>query len=212
MLGTSLYERFGKRLFDLAVTVPVLILLSPLMLLVGLCSLLFMGRPVLFRQDRAGLSEEPFTVLKFRTMRMARVCHARPLPDSERLTHLGGFLRKTSIDEIPQLWNVLRGEMSLVGPRPLLISYLTRYAPEQRRRHEVKPGITGWAQVNGRNALTWEQRFELDIWYVDHRSFWLDCKILLLTLSRVLRASGIRQAGDATMPEFLGSVDSERTE
>ena len=210
MLRISLYQRFGKRLFDLLATVPVLILLSPLMLIIGLCSLLSMGKPLLFRQVRPGFREQPFTIYKFRTMHDLRDSQGRLLPDGQRLNRFGTFLRRTSLDELPELWNVLRGDMSLVGPRPLLPQYLPRYTAFQRRRHEVKPGITGWAQVNGRNALTWEQKFELDVWYVDHWSLWLDFKLLWTTLLKVLLCEGINQAGHATMPEFLGT--SARTE
>ena len=159
---------------------------------------------MLFRQDRPGLHGRPFEVLKFRTMLDAAGPDGRPLPDAERLTGLGRFLRRTSLDELPQLWNVLRGDISLVGPRPLLMQYLPRYSPEQARRHEVCPGITGWAQVNGRNALTWEEKFELDVWYVDHWSLALDLRILAMTAWRVLRGAGVAQAGHATMPEFMG--------
>jgi lipopolysaccharide/colanic/teichoic acid biosynthesis glycosyltransferase len=148
-------------------------------------------------------------MLKFRSMTDAVNSTGQLLPDSERLSPLGCFLRTTSLDELPELWNVLKGDMSLVGPRPLLPQYLSRYTPEQRRRHEVRPGITGWAQVNGRNALTWEQKFELDVWYVDHRSFWLDLKILAMTVIQVLRREGISREGHATMPEFMGSLEQQ---
>lgn len=167
-----------------------------------------MGSPVFFRQVRPGLHGRHFTVVKFRTMKDARDGAGRLLPDSERLTGLGRFLRATSLDELPQLWNVLRGDMSLVGPRPLLPEYLDRYTPEQARRHEVRPGITGWAQVNGRNASTWEQRLQQDVWYVDNQSFWLDLKILWLTVAKVLRREGVSKEGHATMPEFLGTSSS----
>jgi lipopolysaccharide/colanic/teichoic acid biosynthesis glycosyltransferase len=209
MLRTSLYQR-GKRLFDLLVTVPLLILISPLMLLIRLCSLFLLGRPVLFKQGRIGYREKPFMLSKFRSMREIRDRSGRPLPDEARLSPYGRFLRVTSLDEFPTFWNVLRGNMSLVGPRPLLPEYLPRYSEFQRRRHEVKPGLTGWAQVNGRNSLTWEQKFELDVWYVDHQSLWLDVKILWMTVLQVLRRDGISQAGHATMPEFLGSPTESR--
>jgi lipopolysaccharide/colanic/teichoic acid biosynthesis glycosyltransferase len=209
MLRTSLYRR-GKRLFDLLVTVPLLILISPLMLLIRLCSLFLLGRPVLFKQGRIGYREKPFMLSKFRSMREIRDRSGRPLPDEARLSPYGRFLRVTSLDEFPTFWNVLRGNMSLVGPRPLLPEYLPRYSEFQRRRHEVKPGLTGWAQVNGRNSLTWEQKFELDVWYVDHQSLWLDVKILWMTVLQVLRRDGISQAGHATMPEFLGSPTESR--
>jgi len=164
-----------------------------------------MGSPVLFRQRRPGLDSAPFTMLKFRTMRDAHDAHGQPLPDAHRLTALGRFLRASSLDELPELLNVLAGDMSLVGPRPLLIDYLDRYTPEQARRHLVKPGITGWAQVNGRNALTWEQKFTLDCWYVDNQSIWLDIQILIKTAVIVLTRQGIAHDGDATMPVFMGT-------
>jgi len=201
-----LYQRFGKRLFDLLVTAPLLILLPPLMLIIELCSLLFMGRPLLFRQVRPGFREQPFTIYKFRTMDDLKDSQERLLPDGQRLNRFGTFLRRTSLDELPEFWNVLKGDMSLVGPRPLLLEYLARYDAHQRRRHEVKPGITGWAQVNGRNALTWEGKFDLDVWYVDHCSLRLDIKILWLTLLKVLQRDGISQHGHATMPEFMGAA------
>ena len=207
MLRPSLYQRFGKRLFDLLVTVPLLILLSPLMLIIGLCSLLFMGKPLLFRQVRPSFREQPFTIYKFRTMHDLKDSQGRLLPDGQRLNRFGTYLRRTSLDELPEFWNVLRGDMSLVGPRPLLPEYLPRYTAFQRRRHEVKPGITGWAQVNGRNALAWEQKFELDVWYVDHKSLPLDLKILWLTFLSVLWRQGIHHGSHATMPEFLGTAE-----
>lgn len=194
-----------KRLLDLAITVPGLILLSPLLGIVALMVLLVHGRPVLFCQTRPGYRGEPFTVYKFRTMTRLRGSDGNLLPDSERLTRLGRFLRSLSIDELPELINVLRGDMSIVGPRPLLMQYLDRYTPEQARRHDVLPGITGWAQVNGRNILTWEDKFRFDVWYVDNWSLWLDIKILILTFWRVLRREGISQPGHATAEEFLGS-------
>lgn len=209
MVITSSFARnWRKRLFDLLVTIPLLILLSPLMLIIGLCSLLFMGKPLFFRQVRPGFRGQPFTIYKFRTMRHLKDSQGRLLPDGQRLNRLGTFLRRTSLDELPEFWNVLRGDMSLVGPRPLLPEYLPRYSAFQRRRQEVKPGITGWVQVKGRNALTWERKFEMDVWYVNHQSFWLDLRILWVTLVAVLRRHGISQGGHATMPEFLG--DNER--
>jgi len=210
MSRTCLYQRFGKRLFDLLVAVPILIVISPLMLLIGLCSLLFLGRPVLFKQGRIGYRGKPFILSKFRTMHQIRDRFGRPLPDQARLSPYGRLLRVTSLDEFPTFWNVLKGEISIVGPRPLLPEYLPRYDALQRRRHEVKPGITGWAQVHGRNALSWERKFELDVWYVDHWSLWLDLKILWLTLLTVLCGEGISQQGHATMPEFLGSPPQSR--
>ncbi len=193
-----------KRIFDLALTVPGLVLISPLLAVLSVVSLILQGPPILFRQVRPGLRGEPFRLLKFRTMREARDEAGRLLPDADRLTGFGRFLRSLSLDELPELINVLRGEMSLVGPRPLLMQYLERYSPEQARRHDVLPGITGWAQVNGRNALTWERKFELDVWYVDHWSVWLDVRILAITLWKMLLREGISQPGRATADEFMG--------
>ena len=178
------------------------------MLALAIC--VWMGRSVLFRQVRIGRGDRAFRIVKFRTMRDARDNAGNLLADEERLTTLGRFMRRGSLDELPQLWNVLRGNMSLVGPRPLLPEYLPRYSAFQRRRHEVKPGITGWAQVNGRNALGWEQKFELDVWYVDHWSVWLDIKILWMTVVKVVCGEGISQQGHATMPEFMGSPTQSR--
>lgn len=191
----------AKRLLDLALALPGLVLLSPVLLLTALCVRLLLGPGVLFRQVRPGLYGRPFTILKFRTMR------AGPGTDAERLTPFGRFLRGTSLDELPELLNVLAGDMSLVGPRPLLMQYLPRYTREQARRHEVPPGITGWAQVNGRNAQTWEERFALDVWYVDNRSLALDLRILARTVLAVLRRQGISAPGAATMPEFMGQAE-----
>jgi lipopolysaccharide/colanic/teichoic acid biosynthesis glycosyltransferase len=179
--------------------------MMPVALLVATAILIAMGRPILFRQPRPGWRGRIFILNKFRTMSDSRDARGIILPDGNRLTSVGRFLRKTSFDEIPQLWNVFVGDMSLVGPRPLLTRYLPRYSESQRRRHEVKPGITGWAQVNGRNATTWDERFRLDVWYVDHRSFWLDLKILALTAVRVFAGSGTSSPGHATMPEFKGN-------
>jgi len=165
--------------------------------------MLNMGKPVLFRQQRPGLHGKPFTMLKFRTMNDKRDEVGMLLPDVLRMTRLGNFLRSTSLDELPELWNVIRGDMSIVGPRPLLMQYLHRYSPEQARRHEVKPGITGWAQVNGRNAITWEEKFWLDVWYVDNKSIWLDGKIILMTFLKIMRREGINQPGQATTEEFF---------
>lgn len=200
-----MYLSIGKRLLDLFLTVIVLTVFSLVMLLIVCCLQLRQRSPILFRQTRLGLHHKPFTVLKFRTMTDARDAQGNLLPDADRLTTLGQFLRRTSLDELPTLINVLRGEMSLVGPRPLLMQYLDLYTPEQKRRHNVKPGITGWAQINGRNAISWEERFALDIWYVDHQSLRLDMKILLLTIWKVVGREGISQQGHATMPEFMGS-------
>src|SRR5207249_7187841 len=181
-----------------------LLLLSPVLAVAALSVRLKLGSPVLFRQQRPGLHGRPFMLLKLRTMTDSRDARGRLLPDAERLTPFGRFLRSTSFDEMPELLNVLKGDMSLVGPRPLLMQYLERYTAEQMRRHEVKPGLTGWAQINGRNAITWDKRFELDLWYVDHLSFPLDVKILALTLWRVLRREAISEEGHATMTEFMG--------
>lgn len=198
-----------KRVVDITGASVGIILLAPVMLAVALLVLLTMGRPVLFRQQRPGLRGKPFTLYKFRTMRDARSASGELLPDELRLTTFGKWLRSTSLDELPELFNVLKGEMSLVGPRPLLMEYLPRYSPEQARRHEVKPGITGWAQVNGRNALTWEEKFRMDVWYVDHWNLWLDMKILLLTIWKVLKREGINAEGCATMPVFTGNTTQE---
>lgn len=194
-----------KRLLDILVSGTALLLLSPLLLVVALAVRLFLGSPVLFRQVRPGLGGRPFEMLKFRTMRDARGADGTPLSDAERLTRFGRRLRATSLDELPELWNILTGDMSLVGPRPLLMRYLPRYSPAQARRHEVRPGLTGWAQVNGRNALGWDEKFALDVWYVDHQSFWLDLKILLLTAKSLFTRRGISAPGHETMPEFMGS-------
>jgi lipopolysaccharide/colanic/teichoic acid biosynthesis glycosyltransferase len=195
-----------KRIFDLLLTIPGLVLASPVLLVIALLVGWQHGRPILFRQVRPGLGGKPFTMYKFRTMTDRRDSQGNLLPDEMRLTRLGRFLRATSLDELPELFNVLRGEMSLVGPRPLLMQYLERYTPQQARRHETLPGITGWAQINGRNALTWEDKFRLDVWYIDHWSLWLDLKILLVTLWKVLRREGISQPGQATAEEFMGSI------
>jgi len=199
----------SKRLFDLGVTIPAILIFLPIMLVISVVILIIEGRPVIFRQKRPGLHGEIFTVYKFRTMKGSVDQDGNPLPDTQRLTRLGNLLRTTSLDELPELWNVLRGEMSWVGPRPLLVEYLPRYSREQARRHDVLPGITGWAQVNGRNALTWEEKFKLDIWYVDHQSFWLDLKIILMTIIKVLKREGINQPGRATMEEFKGSPQTD---
>jgi lipopolysaccharide/colanic/teichoic acid biosynthesis glycosyltransferase len=194
-----------KRLFDVVVAGVALLLLSPLLAVLALLVRVRLGNPVLFRQVRPGLNAQPFTLLKFRTMTDARRTDGRPLPDGERLTPLGRFLRRSSLDELPELWNVVRGDMSLVGPRPLLMEYLPLYTPEQARRHDVRPGLTGWAQVNGRNAISWEEKFGLDLWYVDHASIGVDLKILWLTLKKVVSGHGVSAAGEATMPRFEGS-------
>lgn len=194
-----------KRVFDVVGSLTALCLLSPLIAIVAWQINRKLGSPVLFRQIRPGLNGKPFEMIKFRTMKDAVDAQGNPLPDSERLTPFGQFLRSSSLDELPELWNVLKGDMSLVGPRPLLMEYLPLYTPEQYRRHEVRPGVTGWAQINGRNALSWEEKFRLDVWYVDNRSLWLDIKILFLTVKKVLVRDGISADGEATMPKFTGS-------
>lgn len=199
-----------KRVFDLLVAAAAVALLAPLILAIAVAVRLCLGKPVFFVQERPGRHGVPFRMIKFRTMRDVVDADGRPLPDGDRLTRLGRFLRATSLDELPELWNVLRGDMSVVGPRPLMMEYLALYSAEQARRHEVKPGITGWAQVNGRNALSWEEKFRLDIWYVDHASLWLDLKIMVLTLWKTIRREGINQRGHATMPDFLGSKPEKR--
>jgi sugar transferase EpsL len=198
-------QAYLKRVFDIVVSAVALTVLAPVMGLIALLVWRTMGRPVLFRHVRPGLHGKPFVMYKFRTMRDLRDAEGKLLPDEARLTPFGRWLRATSLDELPELVNVLRGEMSLVGPRPLLMEYLERYTPEQARRHEVKPGITGWAQIHGRNNLSWDERFKLDVWYVDNWSLWLDVKILWRTLWMVLRREGISAQGHATMPEFRGS-------
>ena len=200
MIATPLRKRF----FDLVLTVPGLILISPLLAVIALAVRIALGSPVLFRQRRPGLMARPFVLYKFRTMSDELDAEGKPMPDAVRLTRLGRFLRSFSLDELPELLNVIKGEMSLVGPRPLLMRYLERYSAEQARRHDVLPGITGWTQVNGRNANTWEQKFEYDVWYVDHWSVRLDVKILLITLWKVLTREGISQPGQATAEEFMG--------
>lgn len=201
-----------NRIVDLVVAGTALLILSPVMAVVALLVRAKLGSPVLFRQVRPGLHGHPFTILKFRTMRDAHDADGRPLPDEQRLTGFGKWLRSTSLDELPELWNVLRGDMSLVGPRPLLMRYLPLYTPDQMRRHDVRPGLTGWAQVNGRNAIDWDDKFRLDTWYVDHRGFWLDLRILLLTAKSVLGRTGIAHAESASMPEFTGSRSSAMAE
>ncbi|WP_201745130.1 sugar transferase [Aidingimonas lacisalsi] len=194
-----------KRIFDVIAAFTGLIVLAPVMVVIALLIRWRMGAPVLFLQERPGLHGLPFVMCKFRTMRDTKDANGAVLPDAGRLTALGRFLRSTSLDELPELWNVLKGEMSLVGPRPLLMSYLPLYSPEQFRRHELRPGMTGWAQVNGRNSLIWEERLAMDTWYVDHRSFRLDIRILLLTVRKVLQREGISGHGHATMAPFTGN-------
>ena len=200
-----MYRRYVKRMLDILMAAFTMTLLFPLLLAVAWGVRVAIGSPVLFRQQRPGLHGRPFTILKFRTMTDTRDPQGNLLSDNERLTSFGRFLRSTSLDELPELRNVLRGDMSLVGPRPLLMHYLPRYSPEQARRHEVRPGITGLAQVNGRNTLTWEQKFALDVWYVDNVSLALDVKIIVLTISKIIRREGISQPGQATAEEFMGS-------
>jgi len=195
-----------KRAFDLILTIPALIILSPFLVIIAILVAILLGSPVLFRQKRPGWRCQPFWLLKFRTMTDSRDDNDVLLPDALRLTPFGRFLRATSLDELPELFNVLKGDMSLVGPRPLLMQYLNRYTPDQARRHEMKPGITGWAQVNGRNAITWEEKFKLDVWYVDHQSFRLDLKIIFMTFWKILKREGISHPGHATMEEFKGDI------
>ena len=193
-----------KRILDLILTILMLILLSPLLGFVAFLVRIKFGRPVLFKQERPGLHGQPFILYKFRTMTNARDEKGKLLPDADRLSSIGRFLRRTSLDELPELFNVLKGDMSLVGPRPLLMQYLDYYTPEQMRRHDVNPGITGWAQVNGRNAITWEEKFKLDVWYVAHQSLSLDCKIIAMTIWNIIKGEGISQPGHVTMGEFKG--------
>lgn len=198
-------SKFFKRLFDIIASASGLIFLSPVFLILIYLIRKNLGEPVFFTQERPGKDGKPFKMIKFRSMRDAVDQDGNPLPDSERLTPFGKKLRATSLDELPELWNVLKGEMSLVGPRPLLMSYLPLYNEFQNRRHEMRPGVTGWAQVNGRNALSWDKKFAHDIWYIDHYSFWLDMKILFLTVKKVFIKEGISAEGEATMPYFTGN-------
>ena len=197
-----------KRFMDVVISGVLMCAFMPLMVMISLAVWLNMGCPVLFSQIRPGLHGKPFQMFKFRTMNLEKAIGGRVLPDADRLTALGRFLRSTSLDELPELWNVFKGEMSLVGPRPLLMEYLPLYSVEQARRHDVRPGLTGWAQVNGRNAIGWEEKFALDLWYVDNQSFVLDMKILWLTLVAVFRRDGVSAAGHDTMPKFKGSHDT----
>jgi lipopolysaccharide/colanic/teichoic acid biosynthesis glycosyltransferase len=199
------HNKFIKRLFDVVIASLALFLLLIPLLGLAVFVRLKLGSPVLFSQIRPGLQGKPFRMIKFRTMTNARDSHGQLLPDAERLTACGHLLRATSLDELPELFNVIKGDMSLVGPRPLLIEYLPLYTTEQSRRHDVRPGVTGWAQVNGRNALSWEDRFKLDVWYIDHYSLWLDLKILLLTVRKVFAREGINASGQATMSKFTGT-------
>lgn len=200
-----------KRLFDFSVALFSLIILLPVFVVIAIVIRFKLGSPVFFRQDRPGLNGEPFEMIKFRTMRDLFSRDGSPLPDSIRMTPLGRFLRSTSLDELPELWNVLKGDMSLVGPRPLLLEYVPLYTKEQSRRHLVRPGITGWAQINGRNSISWEDKFKHDIWYVDNQSFWLDLKILFLTAKKVLISEGVNAVGDVTMPKFTGSASQDNS-
>lgn len=206
-----IYRSFGKRLADIFVSLALLAVLAIPLAVLALGVRLFLGKPVFFRQERPGRGGKVFRMFKLRTMTEARGKDGNLLPDAERMTRFGSFLRRTSLDELPELFNVLKGDMSLVGPRPLLVKYLPLYSPEQARRHLVRPGITGWAQVNGRNAISWEEKFALDIWYVDHYSFFVDMKILLITLRKVLFPEGISAEGEATMPEFRGTPDDSES-
>jgi len=198
--------RVVKRISDFVFALILIVLLSPIMVLSAIAIKIESKGPVLFKQKRPGKDAKIFTIYKFRTMKVETEKDGKPLSDMERITKVGAFLRKMSIDELPQLFNILRGEMSFIGPRPLLVQYLEYYSPEQMRRHEVTPGISGWAQVNGRNAISWEEKFELDVWYVDNQSFFLDLKILWLTIYNVLSRRGINNSQDDTMPMFTGSL------
>jgi sugar transferase EpsL len=205
-------RHFIKRLFDLISSAAGLIAINPLLVVLAVLVRLKLGSPILFRQQRPGLGGKAFVIYKFRTMTDQRDASGNLLPDSQRLPAFGRFLRNTSFDELPELLNVLKGDMSIVGPRPLMMKYLGRYSPEQARRHEVKPGITGWAQINGRNAISWEDKFKLDVWYVDNRTFWLDVKIILKSIWMVIAREGITQQGRATMDEFMGTPQNDAVE
>lgn len=210
-MAASNYDPVAKRIFDVAVSAALLVILSPVLIAVAILVRLNLGAPILFRQTRPGRAGRPFIILKFRTMLDAYDAEGRPLPDADRLTRFGNFLRRSSLDELPELLNVLRGDMSLVGPRPLIMAYLDRYSPEQAKRNLMRPGITGLAQVSGRNALPWEERFVLDTYYVEHWSFLLDVKILLRTVIKVFLREDISAEGHVTMPEFLGSKTAHST-
>lgn len=200
-----MYDRVVKRVIDMLLSAIALLVLLPIFFILAVLVRVKLGSPVFFSQERPGRDEKVFRMYKFRSMTDRRDEHGELLSDEERLTHFGAMLRATSLDELPELWNIFKGDMSIVGPRPLLVKYLPRYNERQRRRHQVRPGLTGWAQVNGRNAISWEQKFEYDVEYVERESFWFDMKILLMTVGKVLRRSGINQEGSATMEEFLGS-------
>jgi sugar transferase EpsL len=194
-----------KRVFDFCIAAIGLLLISPALVLLALLIKLKLGYPIIYKQQRPGFDGKPFTLYKYRTMSNTRDKYGNLLPDAQRIPPFGNFLRSTSLDELPELFNVLKGDMSLVGPRPLLMQYLDRYSPEQKRRHEVRPGVTGWAQINGRNAISWQERFALDVWYVDHKSFFLDIKILFLTVGAVLTRKNVTPPGQATIQEFMGN-------
>lgn len=198
---------YMKRLFDVVFAIVALLVLSPVILAVAILVWIRLGRPIIYSQTRPGLRGESFDLVKFRSMREAYDKHGNPLPNDERVTPFGQFLRSYSLDELPELWNILKGEMSFVGPRPLLLDYLPLYSEEQSRRHDVPPGLTGWSQVNGRNAISWEEKFEYDVWYVENASFWLDLKIIAMTVLKVLRREGISHAGDVAMPRFRGTAN-----
>ena len=212
MLDFKPNTNWTKRLFDLLVAGALLIVLSPILFLIGIMVRVVIGSPVLFHQIRPGLGGKPFTIYKFRTMTNEHDKNGDTLPDADRMTALGRILRNTSLDELPELLNVIIGDMSLVGPRPLLMQYLERYTAEQTRRHEVKPGITGWAQINGRNSLTWPEKFDLDIWYVDNQSLWLDFKIIAQTILKIIKREGINQPGQATAEEFNPQITRINTD
>ncbi|WP_375088969.1 sugar transferase [Peribacillus sp. RS7] len=199
-----------KRIFDLLISFILLVIISPVLVIIGILIKYNLGSPILFKQTRPGLDGRPFTLYKFRSMNNQNAEHGRPLPDHLRLTRFGNALRKLSLDELPQLVNVVKGDLSLVGPRPLLMEYLPLYNDDQAKRHDVRPGITGWAQVNGRNAISWEEKFKLDVWYVNHQSFFLDVKILLLTIVKVVRSEGVNSGTNETMLPFRGSDNQER--
>lgn len=208
--GEKMYDRLIKRMIDLVLSGIALLVLSPVYLILTILVRVKLGNPVLFSQERPGKNEKVFRMYKFRSMTDERDANGDLLPDEERLTHFGAMLRATSLDELPELWNIFKGDMSIVGPRPLLVRYLPRYNERQRRRHEVRPGLTGWAQVNGRNAISWEQKFEYDVEYVEKESFLFDVKILFMTVGKVLHRSGISQEGSATMEEFMGNEEAIR--
>ncbi|MGE7760183.1 sugar transferase [Peribacillus sp. NPDC097895] len=201
-----------KRTFDLLISIILLVILSPIILIIGALIQINLGTPILFKQMRPGLNGKPFILYKFRSMKNEKDAHGRPLPDHQRLTGFGNALRKLSLDELPQLVNVVKGDLSLVGPRPLLMEYLPLYTDDQAKRHQVRPGITGWAQVNGRNAISWEEKFKLDVWYVNHQSFLLDVKILLFTIVKVVRSEGVNSEKNVTMIPFRGEDNKEREE